>query len=54
VLPESIDLGLMKRPQGFEAAFKQIQEDKVMQEIKKTLIKLASYSIKAAGGRVDF
>lgn len=48
-----IDLALMKRPQGFALAEKKIDEDKMMQDLKKALIKLASYSIKAAGGRVD-
>jgi uncharacterized protein YerC len=41
------------RPEGFDLAEKKIDEDKLMQDIKNTLIKLASYSIKAAGGRVD-
>ncbi len=49
-----IDLAMMKKPKGFEAAFAKIRADAVMQELKKTLIRLASYSIKAAGGRVDF
>ena len=48
------DLSLLKRTKGFEIAFKKISEDKIMQEIKNRLLKLASYSIKAAGGRVDF
>lgn len=47
-----IDFAYMKRPQGFKEAFKKISEDKTMQDIKKMLINLASYSIKAAGGRV--
>jgi len=42
------------RPEGFAIAEKIINEDKMMQEIKNTLVKLASYSIKASGGRVDF
>ncbi|MDO8269100.1 MAG: helix-turn-helix domain-containing protein [Candidatus Levybacteria bacterium] len=48
-----IDLALMKRSQGFQIAFKKINDDQVMQGVKNMLVKLASYSIKAAGGRVD-
>lgn len=49
-----IELNFMKKNQGFEKAFEKIQNDKLMQEFKNKLIKLASYSIKAAGGRVSF
>lgn len=49
-----IDLAMMKKPKGFEAAFAKIHADEVMQELKKALIRLASYSMKASGGRVDF
>lgn len=55
VTPETINrinLAYLLRPKGFEIAFKKINEDKVMQGIKKALVNLASYSIKAAGGRV--
>jgi len=41
------------RPEGFELASRKISEDQAMQEVKNTLVKLASYSIKSAGGRVD-
>jgi uncharacterized protein YerC len=51
---DRINLVLLKRPQGYGLAIKKINEDKMMQELKKTLVKLASYSIKAAGGRVNF
>lgn len=47
-----IELGLMKKPKGFKLAIQKINEDKVMKEMKSFLIKLASYSIKASGGRV--
>ena len=48
-----MELASMKRSQGFELAFIKIEEDDAMKEVKKFLIGLASYSIKAAGGRVD-
>ncbi len=31
-----------------------INQDQAMREIKNMLVRLASYSIKAAGGRADF
>lgn len=48
-----VELTMLKRPRGFEVANKKIKTDALIQEMKKSLLKLASYSMKAAGGRVD-
>lgn len=49
-----IDLAMMKKPKGFEAAFAKIHADEVMQELKKRSFVWLSLFMKAAGGRVDF
>lgn len=40
------------RGQGFDLAFKKFIHEQNVQDVKETLLKLASYSIRAAGGRV--
>lgn len=40
------------RGQGFDVVFKVLENEKLMVEIRSTLIGLAKYSIKAAGGRL--
>ncbi len=40
------------RGQGYEIALKKLDEEKALQEIKSLLIKLAAYTVRAAGGRV--
>ena len=52
VTVDRMHLFLELRPEGFNLAAKEIGKDKLMQEVKNALVKLASYSIKAAGGRV--
>lgn len=49
-----IDLNLLKKPKGYEIAFSKINEDKIMQGMKKALVGLAQYSLAAVGGRVKF
>jgi uncharacterized protein YerC len=41
------------RGQGYDLAFKIIQNEKILQDLKGVLFKLAGYSIRAAGGRVN-
>lgn len=48
-----IELSFLKRSSGFELAFQKIDQDEKLSEAKKFLIAIASYSIKASGGRVD-
>jgi len=52
VTVERMKLFLNLHPKGFEIARKKINEDKLMQEMKKALIGFAKYSINAAAGRV--
>ncbi len=47
-----MQLFLNLRPRGFEIARNKINEDKIMQELKKVLVDFASYSLSAASGRM--
>lgn len=47
-----LELFLEVRGQGYEVAFKVLEKEKIFKEIKQTLIKLAGYSVRAAGGYV--
>lgn len=47
-----LELFLEARGQGYEAAFKILRNEKIFKELRQTLLKLASYSIRAAGGYV--
>jgi len=49
----SIDLSLMKHPEGYEIAFKKIKEEKVSDDAKGVAVGLAKYAVKAASGKVD-
>jgi len=49
-----MQLFLNLRPRGFEIAKKKINEDKMMQVLKKNLVSLASYALSASSGRVKF
>ncbi len=40
------------RGQGYDLALEKLKDEKVMKEFKNFLIKLAQYSVRAAGGRV--
>ena len=40
------------RGSGYEVAFRVLENEKIMQEVKTALIKVAGYAIRAAGGRV--
>lgn len=52
VTVEKMRLFLETRGEGFNIALKKLEEEKMLQEFKKFLIKLARYSIRAAGGYV--
>lgn len=47
-----MQLFLEARGQGFEFALQKLKHEKTLQEIKKVLIRHASYSVRAAGGYV--
>lgn len=47
-----MQLFLEARGQGYEVAMHVLQNEKLMQDLKEVLIKLAGYTIRAAGGRV--
>ncbi|PIR79740.1 MAG: hypothetical protein COU25_03775 [Candidatus Levybacteria bacterium CG10_big_fil_rev_8_21_14_0_10_35_13] len=47
-----MQLFLEVRGQGYNIAFKKLISEKILAEFKKYLLKLASYSIRAAGGYV--
>lgn len=47
-----MQLFLEARGQGYEIALKILKKEKLIQELKTILLKLASYSVRAAGGYV--
>lgn len=47
-----MQLFLEARGRGYEIALQILQNEKVMQDIKTLLLKLAGYAVRAAGGRV--
>ena len=47
-----MQLFMEARGQGYDLALQKIQNEKAMQELKGALVKLAGYTIRAAGGRV--
>ncbi len=47
-----MQLFLEARGKGYEIALQVLQDEKVMQDIKTLLLKLAGYAVRAAGGRV--
>jgi uncharacterized protein YerC len=47
-----MQLFLEARGKGYEIALQVLQNEKVMQDIKTLLLKLAGYAVRAAGGRV--
>lgn len=49
-----IQLKIYLYPKGFEIARRKINEDKIMSELKKSLVSVASYALNASSGRVKF
>lgn len=49
---EKMRLFLETKGEGFKIALRKLEEEKILQEFKKFLIKLTRYSIRAAGGYV--
>lgn len=47
-----MELFLETRGRGFDYALSKLQKEKVMQEFREVLKSLASYAVKAAGGRI--
>lgn len=47
-----MQLFLEARGQGYEFALKKLSDEKTMQDLKKILLKLTAYTIRAAGGYV--
>ena len=47
-----MQLFLEARGQGYDYALRKLQNEKIMQEFKGVLIKLAAYTVRAAGGRI--
>jgi uncharacterized protein YerC len=45
-------LFLEARGEGYDFALKKLQDEKLMQDLKKLLLNLAAYTTRAAGGRV--